>query len=248
MQTEVTFIKQIEKYTREEILSVPKISKKRAHHIFQLFARYFANAWTPETGKSDVDFLMNKHDVTNLANLQVNGQSLTMITRADQSLFLLDNYIPYDFTDDRGNNVLFYASIELLKKIDFDKHNLLYHKNNEGQNALFYIAIKNNVGGLKRIKFLQNKGMDIRGHDKKGLNIIDHILLIDKWQLDRNKKQLFIKEIVKMGCFVSEIKEKNRMPANWYDEFIIEEVKIQKEILNNAFSAGTLPSKTIKRI
>lgn len=245
----VSFFKRIETYNREELMKIPRLSfTKNSHKVFQLFERFLRNTKNPELLIEDINFLMDKHQIKDLNTITGNGKSLAMTIPNEQYILsLLDNnLLSYNFTDEDGDNLIKYSSIKLLKILDFNKINLNYF-NPQGQNALFALAVHQKNHSTKKLEFLIQKGYDINQKDKKGYNIIDHILKVDKWIMNYDDKEKFIMSLVKLGCQVSEIKEIDRMPKNWYNRFTVEEAAYQKKALESILTTNITEDSTIKR-
>lgn len=233
-QEKISFQDRISKFNIDEFIEFGKIGKKREHQLIQLFSVFIRKFINEDNFKEKFDELLFKQDLKSISHLRANGKMITSLINQKAISFLLENnYFSYNTLDDDGNSLLFNAPIDLMKKLDLDKFDL-NHKNKELLNVVFYQLIKYKKSSLPKIDFLLEKRPDvfnINDRDINQRNLIDHVLLINKDEMSRDDKEFMINNLVSRGCSISTIREKNRLPKNWLDKYIVIEIEMEKKAI-----------------
>lgn len=233
-QERMSFQDRISRFNLNDFIEFGKIGKKREHQLIQLFSVFIRKFIDQDNFKEKFDELLIKQELKNISHLRANGKMITSLVNQKAISFLLDNnYFSYNTLDDDGNSLLFNAPIDLMKKLDLNNFDL-NHKNKELLNVVFYQLIKYKKSSLAKIDFLLEKYpnvFNINDRDIYQRNLIDHVLLINKEEMSRDDKEFMIKNLVSRGCSISTIKEKNRLPKNWLDKYIVIEVEMEKKAI-----------------
>lgn len=233
-QERMSFQDRISRFNVNDFIEFGKIGKKREHQLIQLFSVFIRKFIDQDNFKEKFDELLIKQELKNISHLRANGKMITSLVNQKAISFLLDNnYFSYNTLDDDGNSLLFNAPIDLMKKLDLNNFDL-NHKNKELLNVVFYQLIKYKKSSLAKIDFLLEKCphvFNINDRDIYQRNLIDHVLLINKEEMSRDDKEFMIKNLVSRGCSISTIKEKNRLPKNWLDKYIVIEVEMEKKAI-----------------
>lgn len=196
----------------------------------------------------NMDKLLNYLNVASLKDvIYSNNKTLGMdILPQKVSLSLYNKgLLSINERDNDGRSLLDYNGYKFLSKIMINSE-ILNSTNNKGENLLM-TKVLNKRTELREIDFLLQAGFDINTKNKQGENLIDGVLLLDKFYMNYDVKETLIRELIKRNCQVSQIKNKHRFPKKWLENMASEIAESEKRLLSESINKDTESIRIIKK-
>lgn len=214
-----------------------QLKKVRATLRKAIIKDFIIKFYSDDSFDKNIQKLLNHLNIESLNDvIYSNNKTLGMGMLPKQITLSLYNkgLLSINERDIDGRSLLDYYGYKFLSKIKINSE-ILNSKNEKGEDLLM-TKVLNKTTELREIDFLLKAGFDINTKNKTGENLIDGVLLLDKFYMSYDAKETLIKELIKRNCQVNQIKNKHRFPKKWIDNMASEIAKSEKRLLNESIN------------